>query len=249
MPWLRACLSRVIRILFTLPLCVWLQLQRWIHVWCWIYETLSENVLREDYPSRPNGARRPSITGKNLNSLFRASEMYLSISVPTRNMAQSAVPPPASTFSTSTPSQVRFPPAPFDPSPAPTQPLTQASVPITPARHPHAPSLYVQPEDVRTMEVDLEYQEGDVLVTARACFEAGEFMRVIHLLRGCRSSKARFLSIYSHFIVSSINLHGSHTRNNSTISRPVKKKPNAIGTNSIVRGFPSLTPFPSLCIP
>ena len=52
------------------------------------------------------------------------------------------------------------------------------------------------------MEADLEYQEADNLATARACFESREFLRAKFLLENCRSSKARFLSIYSQFLVS-----------------------------------------------
>jgi anaphase-promoting complex subunit 8 len=139
----------------------------------------------------------------SLDCFLRASELHLSIPISKRNAAQSTS-PPTSKFSTSTPARVRSPPpsAPFEQSPVPTQPLTQISIPITPARHPHAPSLQAQPEDVRAMETDLEYQEADNLVTARACFEAREFLRAKFLLENCRSSKARFLSVYSQFIVS-----------------------------------------------
>ena len=68
--------------------------------------------------------------------------------------------------------------------------------------HAAASPSFTQPDDTQAMETDLEYQEEDVLMTARACFEAREFMRVVQLLKGCRSAKARFLSIYSEFIVS-----------------------------------------------
>lgn len=82
---------------------------------------------------------------------------------------------------------------------------------MTPARHPHAPRLFSQSEDVRALELDLEYQEEDVLATARACIEAREFLRATHLLRECRSSKARFLSVYSQFIVSQFCICSSNS--------------------------------------
>ncbi|KAF8070499.1 hypothetical protein FPV67DRAFT_1413466 [Lyophyllum atratum] len=131
-----------------------------------------------------------------------ASELHLSIPLNKRRAAHSS-PHPASAFSTSTPARTRSPPpsAPFpEESPVPTQILTQASLHITPARHEHAPLLLPQPPDVRAMENDLEIQEEDVLMTARACVEAREYKRAIHILQDCRSSKAQFLSIYSQFI-------------------------------------------------
>lgn len=118
--------------------------------------------------------------------------------------------PPASAFSHSTPARARspLPSVPFvDESPVPTQLLTQPSIPITPARHPHAPPLLPLAEDIRAMETDLEYQEEDILITARACIDSREFMRAIHLLKECRSSKACFLSIYCQFIVSELIYH------------------------------------------
>ncbi|KAG6820746.1 hypothetical protein H0H93_012392 [Arthromyces matolae] len=58
------------------------------------------------------------------------------------------------------------------------------------------------PPETKAVESDLETQEDDLLVTARACVNAKEFKRAIHMLRDCKSSKARFLSIYSQFIAS-----------------------------------------------
>jgi len=139
--------------------------------------------------------------------LRRASELHLSIPTSKRRAVHAST-PPASAFSTSTPARTQSPPpsAPFpEESPMPTQVLTQATLHISPARHRRAP-LLGQPPDVRAMENDLEIQEEDVLGTARACVEAREFKRAIHILQDCRSSKARFLSIYSRFIVSSTSL-------------------------------------------
>lgn len=135
---------------------------------------------------------------------YRASELHLSIPVFKRRIKHTSS-PHNSAFSTSTPARARspLPHVPFvDESLVQTQPLTQPSVPITPARHPHAPPLLSLPEDIKTMEAGLDFEEEDVLTTARGCIDLREFMRAIHLLKECRSSKARFLSIYCQFIVS-----------------------------------------------
>ncbi|KAJ6586986.1 hypothetical protein DFH09DRAFT_1142190 [Mycena vulgaris] len=79
-------------------------------------------------------------------------------------------------------------------------PTQVSDVAPVPARHPHAPPLQTQPEDVRTLELEFETQEADLLFSARTFMESREPMRAIHVLRECRSSKAHFLSLYSQFI-------------------------------------------------
>jgi anaphase-promoting complex subunit 8 len=54
------------------------------------------------------------------------------------------------------------------------------------------------------MEVNREARDEDTLATARACVEAREFLRAVHILRECASSKALFLSIYSQFMVRNV---------------------------------------------
>jgi anaphase-promoting complex subunit 8 len=51
------------------------------------------------------------------------------------------------------------------------------------------------------MELQFEAQDEGVLATARACIGAREFLRTVHLLRDGKSAKARFLSLYSQFMV------------------------------------------------
>jgi hypothetical protein len=51
------------------------------------------------------------------------------------------------------------------------------------------------------MEAEYELREEDVLATARACMDAREFQRAVHLLRDCKSARARFLSVYNQFMV------------------------------------------------
>jgi anaphase-promoting complex subunit 8 len=55
---------------------------------------------------------------------------------------------------------------------------------------------------MRTQELEWEVQDEDVLATARACVGTREFLRAVHLLRERKSAKARFLSLYSQFLVS-----------------------------------------------
>ena len=84
----------------------------------------------------------------------------------------------------------------------PTQVATQPTVSMTPARHPHASHIS---ENAGVSENILESEEDDVLLAARTSFEAREFYHTIHLLQDCRSAKAKFLRIYSQFIVSTSN--------------------------------------------
>lgn len=87
-------------------------------------------------------------------------------------------------------------------SPVPTQVHTQSSIAVTPTRHPHAPELVPLKNEIIEQESELELQEEDILDTARNCFETREFLRAAQLLQACKSSKARFIRIYSQFIVS-----------------------------------------------
>ncbi|KIL66252.1 hypothetical protein M378DRAFT_161115 [Amanita muscaria Koide BX008] len=126
-----------------------------------------------------NSVRECSDRGLAVTSKW-AAELLLSIPPNKRTSSR-----PTPTFQTSTPARVR--------SPAP-QP---AAAPL------HAPaSGYISADDTRVLEHDLESQEEDVLVAARACMDGREFSRAVHMLRDCRSSKARFLSTYCRFIAS-----------------------------------------------
>jgi anaphase-promoting complex subunit 8 len=93
----------------------------------------------------------------------------------------------------------------------PTQVATQPAPSMTPARHPHAPQINPVLENAQDSEKILENEEEDALQAARASFEAREFYHATHLLQDCRSAKARFLRIYSQFIVSANN--GSYSAN------------------------------------
>lgn len=54
-------------------------------------------------------------------------------------------------------------------------------------------------------ERHMELEEQDLFAAAHKSFEFRQFDRAVHLLRECTSRKARFLSIYSRFIVGSEN--------------------------------------------
>jgi anaphase-promoting complex subunit 8 len=84
----------------------------------------------------------------------------------------------------------------------PTQVATQSVSSMIPVRHPHTPQINLVSENAQVSENILENEEEDALQAARASFEAREFYHAIHLLQDCRSAKAKFLRIYSQFIVS-----------------------------------------------
>lgn len=93
----------------------------------------------------------------------------------------------------------------------PTEVATQPAPSMTPTRHPHAPQINPLSKNAQDSEKILENEEEDVLQAARASFEAREFYHATHLLQECRSAKARFLRIYSQFIVSASNRSCANT--------------------------------------
>lgn len=128
----------------------------------------------------------------------RASELVLSISPAKRTS------PAATNFHTSTPARSHSPGSALhfqNNTQAPTAQSGQTAPLIPELRHPHAPPLHSQPPEVLQQELEWETQDQDLLIAARAFFEAKEFVRAAHWLRSCQSSKARFLSIYSEYMV------------------------------------------------
>ena len=81
-----------------------------------------------------------------------------------------------------------------------TQPATQPSL-LPTSRRDYAPQPQPLPDDVRAREHEMETQEDDLIASARACMESREFLRAVHVLHECKSSKARFLSLYNQFMV------------------------------------------------
>jgi anaphase-promoting complex subunit 8 len=58
-----------------------------------------------------------------------------------------------------------------------------------------------QHQDIRDERDPLEEHECDVHSVGRAYFDAKEFERAAHVLKDCRSSRSRFLAVYSHYLV------------------------------------------------
>ncbi|KIK63088.1 hypothetical protein GYMLUDRAFT_41400 [Collybiopsis luxurians FD-317 M1] len=126
-----------------------------------------------------------------------ASELLLAVPAPKRRAQLSKQ---TSTFSTSTPVKNRSPHLSMsfvDQSPNLTPILPQLSSQPS-ARHPHAPSLVSFHHEPN----ELDIQDEDALTSARICFEAKEFSRVSALVAECVGPAAKFMSIYSRFLVS-----------------------------------------------
>ncbi|KAJ3729117.1 anaphase promoting complex subunit 8 [Lentinula guzmanii] len=141
-----------------------------------------------------------------------SSELLLSIPASKRQPQQYAK--RQTTFSTSTPARSR--------SPRPSLSFVgQSSVPT---RHPHAPSL--APFDYGSDELNAE--EEDSLATARICFEAKEYSRVSAFLVGCVGSAARFLSLYSRFLLSENSAISEWHKLNATRHQPTEPINDAI---------------------
>lgn len=134
---------------------------------------------------------------------FRASELLLSIPSSKRT-----VHPPTLNHHPSTPARPR--------SPRPTHPfITHTPIPDVheiegtpapglPAKHPQAPPLRSQPPEECAQEAQLEAIDEDYISSARSLIDAKEYIRAIHWLRDCKSSKALFLSLYSQYMVRSV---------------------------------------------
>lgn len=55
-------------------------------------------------------------------------------------------------------------------------------------------------EDIRVGD-DMFALEEDLFMAARECFNSKEFEKTAHILRECKSPQARFLCVYSKFLV------------------------------------------------
>jgi anaphase-promoting complex subunit 8 len=157
---------------------------------------------------------------------IRTSELLLALPLAKRREANDSDSQHALNFSTSTPARAKslgpatsFPSA---PSLVPTQATTPDSGPGIDSRG--------QPADVSALENELEDQDSDKLSAARAFIDSREFSRAIHVLRDGRSAKARFIRVYSKFMVS---LWPGRT--NAGLlrhdGRLVKRRPCVTGTN------------------
>ncbi|KAH7909322.1 hypothetical protein BJ138DRAFT_1127757 [Hygrophoropsis aurantiaca] len=125
-----------------------------------------------------------------------SSELLLSIPLSKREALLSD---PGSTFSTSTParSRSRHSPISFAVSfPAPND------GPLALAEQSHSPPLDIESTatGTRVREVESENHDEASLTVAQAYVASKEFSRAVHTLRGYKSAKARFLSIYCQFL-------------------------------------------------
>ncbi|KAF9529366.1 hypothetical protein CPB83DRAFT_852543 [Crepidotus variabilis] len=132
------------------------------------------------------------------------SELLLSLPSSKRRPMQTTL--PLGAFSTSTPARSQSPQPHLTAfsghSPVATQIISQPGLPITPAPAQHLVTGQPTWESMRTMESAMEREEQDSFQAARSCFETRDFAHVVHLLKDCKSSKAKFLSVYCRFIAS-----------------------------------------------
>ncbi|KAJ3855042.1 hypothetical protein EV368DRAFT_35553 [Lentinula lateritia] len=178
------------------------------------------NVVQDLRNSIRECTSRGLLFAAKWRAIFPLNPLLLSIPASRRQISHHTKRQPG--FSTSTPARSRSPRSSFvDESPVPTQILPQLSQPLqssAPTRHPHAPSL--APFDYGSKEPDA--QEEDSLATARICFESKEYSRVPALLVGCVSPAARFMSVYSRFLVSEHNAISEWHKFDATRNQPVE---------------------------
>ncbi|KAJ2918027.1 hypothetical protein MD484_g2405, partial [Candolleomyces efflorescens] len=148
--------------------------------------------------------------------MFRATDILLSVSASKKRALQHSIDSAAaagsvSGFSTSTPARSRSPPTFTDTSPVATQPLTQpigsataSEQPLILTRHPDAAKPFTLTEEEKRFERERIRSEQDLLIGAKAYFDAREFKRVMYMLQGCQSAKAIFLSSYSFFLLTAL---------------------------------------------
>jgi anaphase-promoting complex subunit 8 len=72
-------------------------------------------------------------------------------------------------------------------------------------------SLDIEPAALEATELNAMKQESDLLRTAKGLFWSKEFARATFVLKDCISAKARFMALYTQFLVRtttiSIHLH------------------------------------------
>jgi len=141
---------------------------------------------------------------------------------------------PMSAFSTSTPARSQSPQlgAFASQSPISSQVATQPVPPMTPA-NPHFSNLTHVFEENKALESRLEAEEDDEIRSARSAFEKRDFIHAIRVLKGCRSSKAKFISVYCKFIVSCRD--SLHHRRLTSGERQARRRRKETGTNWTVR--------------
>ncbi|KIP08436.1 hypothetical protein PHLGIDRAFT_104401 [Phlebiopsis gigantea 11061_1 CR5-6] len=127
-----------------------------------------------------------------------ASELLLSIPVSRRNALSSTA-----TTSTSAHPRSPRPGHPFSSqTPMASVQATAEATPTSayPLKHPHVPSSLPQSPEERAHQAQLEALDEDYIASARSLIDAKEYMRAVHWLKDCKSSKALFLSVYSQYM-------------------------------------------------
>ena len=135
------------------------------------------------------------------NNPTRSSELLLSISQTKYKSLHQGV---DLTFSTSTPARSRSPrPSLSFANPSPAQPpaTSLGSGVISEAQGPVS-NLHIKPASSHPNELLWETEDEDVLATARGYLYSKEFLRATHLLRDRKSLKAKFIRLYSQYLVS-----------------------------------------------
>jgi anaphase-promoting complex subunit 8 len=140
-----------------------------------------------------------SIWLAELQNILRSSELYYAIP---SNKRDTLISEAFATFSTSTPARSRSPRPSLsfaDPSPALTAAL---GISLTPGNQAH---LLSHSLDIHAQETEWEAQDEAALMAAQALMAAKEFTRVEFTVKHCKSARARFLYVYSCFLVCHIN--------------------------------------------
>jgi hypothetical protein len=169
-------------------------LRRWIMKWCKVYVQPSRTVPITVWCLHRDGAfvYAPPHT-RTLNACRRASELLMSIPKQKRNALRSQQTSPVENSSfhglhASTPAR---------PSRAsrPSLSFAVSSTPFLPKSGDFPGNMTLD------MDKDLEIEEEGPLMAATALFHAREYHRVQTQLADCQSTKARFLHLYSRYLV------------------------------------------------
>ncbi len=119
----------------------------------------------------------------------RASELLLSIPQHKRTQEKTRINATSSTaYQADT--------APYSPVAGPSQPPVSLSAALS-------ASLKQVPSQVMLQDAELQCTEDDEITMARDWIDTRDFTRVSTLLKNCKSTKARFLSAYSRYLVRS----------------------------------------------
>lgn len=143
-----------------------------------------------------------------------SSELYLSIPQHKRD----ALCEHPNTFSTSTPARSRSPQPSLSFVVDSLAVSTGLSIPLE-ARH-YAPLPTSERSACRSQETDPDQVDEAAFLAAQAFYTSKEYSRVVHVLQGCRSPKAQFLSLYCQFLISERSTERNWYKNYSDRDQP-----------------------------